>query len=155
MAISELEAIIELAPQIAHCALVGSRSLLRPPSFQADNMPSLAGDEEGMGCSQIHDTSSCQMDDSVLCLPFCTAAYRARTTDDIHQTDGRRRRRLYYICLALPPAPACAPSALQRKRAHFTSPLIFSGLCPAAKASNEARLQAVVGNGRTFSWLRR
>ena len=41
MAISELEAIIELAPQIAHCALVGSRSLLRPAPFEADNKPSL------------------------------------------------------------------------------------------------------------------
>ena len=38
MAISELEAIIELAPQIAHCtAQVGSRSLLRPAPFEADN----------------------------------------------------------------------------------------------------------------------
>ena len=45
MAISELEAIIELAPQIAHCtAQVGSRSLLRPAPFEADNKPSLAGD---------------------------------------------------------------------------------------------------------------
>ena len=61
MAISELEAIIELAPQIAHCAKVGSRSLLRPAPFEADNKPSLAGDEEGMRCSQIQDASSRQM----------------------------------------------------------------------------------------------
>ena len=58
-----------------------------------------------MRCSQIQDASSRQMDDSVLCLPFCTAAYRARTTDDIHRSDAPSPL-LYLSGLAARPLPA-------------------------------------------------